>query len=127
MVHVLGGYGVDVMVVYHLHKDSSISEWKINGTHIFGRPNRKITGINGLLEKVVLFDRLERFKRFISFHLHFFWTVVLVPNKFIICFYSFRRFRSYGKWKAHTPKEIFQLTFLRSICTISNQMVFACK
>ena len=44
------------MVVYHLHKDSSISEWKINGTHIFGRPNRKITGINGFLEKVVLFD-----------------------------------------------------------------------
>ena len=41
-----------VLVVYHLHKDSSISEWKINGTHIFGRPNRKITGINGLLEKV---------------------------------------------------------------------------
>ena len=114
-------------VVYHLHKDSSISEWKINGTHIFGRPNRKITGINGLLEKVVLFDRLERFKRFISFHLHFFWIVVLVPNKFIICFYSFRRFRSYSKWKAHTPKEIFQLKFLRSICTISNQMVFACK
>ena len=29
-------------------------------TH-FGRPNRKINGINGLLEKVVLFDRLERF------------------------------------------------------------------
>ncbi len=63
------------MVVYHLHKDSSVSEWKINGTHVFGRPNRKITGINGLLEKVVLFDRLERFKRFISFHLHFFWVV----------------------------------------------------
>ena len=58
---------IEIMVVYHLHKDSSISEWKINGTHIFGRPNRKITGINGLLEKVVLFDRLERFKRFISF------------------------------------------------------------
>ncbi len=48
----------ETMVVYHLHKDSSISEWKINGTHIFGRPNRKITGINGLLEKVVLFDPL---------------------------------------------------------------------
>ena len=109
-----------IWVVYHLHKDSSISEWKINGTHIFGRPNRKITGINGLLEKVVLFDRLERFKRFISFHLHFFWVVVLVPNKFIICCYSFRCFESYGKWKAHTPNEIFQLTFLRSICTISN-------
>ncbi len=52
---------IDSVVVYHLHKDSSISEWKINGTHIFVRPNRKITGINGLLEKVVLFDRLERF------------------------------------------------------------------
>ena len=114
----------DIEVVYHLHKDSSISEWKINGTHIFGRPNRKITGINGLLEKVVLFDRSERFKLFISFHLHFFWAVVLVPNKFIICFYSFRCFRSYGKWKADTPNEIFQLEFLRSICTISNQMVF---
>ncbi len=64
-------------VVYHLHKDSSISEWKIN-EHIFGRPNRKITEINGLLEEVVLFDRLERFKRFISFHLqYFFWVVVL--------------------------------------------------
>ncbi len=36
-----------------LHKDSSISEWKLNGTHIFGRPNRKITGINGLLERAV--------------------------------------------------------------------------
>ena len=117
----------DTLVVYHLHKDSSISEWKINGTHIFGRPNRKITGINGLLEKVVLFDRLEHFKWFISFHLHFFWIEVLVLNKFIICFYSFRRFPSFGKWKAHTPKESFQLKFLRSICTISNQMVFACK
>ena len=116
--------GVENLVVYRLHKDSSISEWKINGTHIFGRPNRKITGINSLLQKVVLFDRLERFKRFISFHLHFFWIVVLVPNKFIICFYSFR---SYGKWKARTPNEIFQLTFLRPICTISNQMVFSCK
>ncbi len=120
--------GYEIQVVYHLHKDSSISEWKVNGTHIFGRPNRKITGItNGLLEKVVLFDRLERFKRFISFHLHFFWVVVLVPNKFIICFYSFRRFRSYGKWKAHTPNEIFKLKFLRSICTISNQMFFSYK
>ena len=118
---------VVIWVVYHLHKDCSISEWKINGTHIFGRPNWNITGINGLLEKVVLFDWLERFKRFISFHLHSFWVVVLVPNKFIICFYSFRCFRSYGKWKAHTPNEIVQLKFLRSICTISNQMVFSCK
>ncbi len=114
-------------VVYHLHKDSSIYEWKINETHIFGRPNRKITGINVLLEKVVFFDRLKRFKRFISFHLHLFWAVVLVPNKFITCFYTFRCFRSYGKWKAHTPNEIFQFKFLRSICTISNQMVFSCK
>ncbi len=78
------GVNMVTRVVYHLHKDSSISEWKINGTHIFGRSNRKITGINGLLEKVVLFDRLGRFKRFISFHLHFFCVVVLVPNRFII-------------------------------------------
>ena len=47
-------------VVYHLHKDSSISEWKINEHINIGRPNRKITEINGLLEEVVLFDRLER-------------------------------------------------------------------
>jgi hypothetical protein len=37
-------------------------------------PKWKITGINDLLEKVVLFDRLERFEGFISFHLHFFWV-----------------------------------------------------
>ena len=48
-------------VVYHLQKDSSISEWKINGTYIFGRPNWKITGINGLLENCVLFDWFHNF------------------------------------------------------------------
>ncbi len=55
-------YQGHIWVVYHLHKYSSIYKWKINGTHIFGRPNRKITGINSLLEKVVLFDQLKHFK-----------------------------------------------------------------
>ena len=50
------------LVVYHLHKDSSISEWKINGTHIFGRPIRKITVINGLLEKVALLRPVGTFQ-----------------------------------------------------------------
>ena len=50
-----------IPVVYHLHRDSGNFGWKINGTLISGPPNRKITGINGLLKKVVLFDRLELF------------------------------------------------------------------
>ena len=75
----------------------------------------------GLLQKVVLFDRLEHFKRFISFHLHFFWVVVLVPNKFIICFYTFR---SYGKWKAYTPNGIFQWTFLRPFAQLLTRWFF---
>ena len=60
------------LVVYHLHGDSGNFGWKINRTLISGPPYRKITGINGLLEKVVLFDRLERFNRSSSFHLHSF-------------------------------------------------------
>ena len=58
----------EILVVYHLHKDSGNFGWKINGTFISGPPNRKIAGINGLLEKVVLFDRLERFNRSSLFH-----------------------------------------------------------
>ena len=71
---------LESLVVYHFQIYSGISKWKINGKRIFGRPNEKIGGINGLLKKVVLFDRLEHFSRFILFHLHFFWVVLLVPG-----------------------------------------------
>jgi hypothetical protein len=42
------------MVVYHLHGNCGDSIRKVNGTSIFRRPNRNISGINGLFEKVVL-------------------------------------------------------------------------
>jgi hypothetical protein len=57
-------------VVYHLHGNSGNSGWNVNGTHIFLQPNWKIAGKNSLLEKVVLFDWLERFNWSTSFHLH---------------------------------------------------------
>ena len=52
------------LVVYHLHRHSGNSGWKINGTLIYCRPNWKMTGINGSLGKAVLFDWLGRFNRF---------------------------------------------------------------
>ena len=63
---------LETLVVYHLHKDSGNFGWKINGTFISGPTKRKIAGINGLLEKVVLSDRLVRSNRSSSFHFHFF-------------------------------------------------------
>ena len=59
------------LVVYHLHGNSGYSIRKVNGTSIFRRPNRKFSGMNGLFEKVVLSYRLERFNRWMLFHLHF--------------------------------------------------------
>ena len=67
-----GPVKIQARVVYHLHKVSGISKWIVNGKRIFGRPNQKITKINGFLKKVDLFDQLERSNRFLSFHLHFF-------------------------------------------------------
>ena len=51
------------MVVYHLHGNSGDSIRKVNGTSIFRLPNRNISGMNGLFEKVVLSYRLESFNR----------------------------------------------------------------
>ena len=45
-----------IVVVYHLHKVSGKSGWKVNGTHMFESFRRKISGSNRTSEKVVLFS-----------------------------------------------------------------------
>jgi hypothetical protein len=55
---------------------------EVNGTHIFGRHNWKITEMNALPEKAVFFDRLERFKRNLFCSIYTF--SVLVPGSLVI-------------------------------------------
>ena len=67
-------------VVYHLHRHSGNSGWKINGVLIYCRPNWKITGINGSPGKVVLFDWLGHFNRFGLVPFTLFLLLVPVPG-----------------------------------------------
>ena len=48
---------LETMGVFHLPRNSGNSGWDVNGTHVFGSFHRKISGINGTSEKVVLFSR----------------------------------------------------------------------
>ena len=48
---------VPIEGVFHLPRNSGNSGWDVNGTHVFGSFNWKISGINGTSGKVVLFSR----------------------------------------------------------------------
>ena len=60
-----------VTVFYGLQLEKKVSGkpgWKVNGTLLFGSIQRKISWRNGTSEKVVLFFRMECFKRKFVFH-----------------------------------------------------------
>ena len=61
---------VETRVVYHLQQLSGNSGWKVNGTRLFGSFQWKISGSNGMSEKVVLFFWTECSKRKFVYHLN---------------------------------------------------------
>jgi hypothetical protein len=114
-------------VVYHLHGNSGDSIWKVNGTSIFRLPNRNFSGMNGLFEKVVLSDRLERFNRQILFHLHlFYFSPVLGSSRFNNWNYSILQCLpvSHSKSKAHIPNGIFYPKFCLPLAQFQTGWVF---
>ena len=54
----IGGFRSKVVsvVVYHLLKVSGKSSWKVNGTHLFGSFQQKISGSNRISEKPIFPD-----------------------------------------------------------------------
>ena len=55
--------------VFHLPRNSGNSGWDVNGTHVFGSFQWKISEINGTSEKVVLFSRWKLSDGKCVFHL----------------------------------------------------------
>ena len=77
--HILGGYsGPVTWVVYHLPQIPGNSCCDVNGKRFFGSSHWKISGTNGISEKVVPLSPSGRSEWKFVYHLQVSWGFVLV-------------------------------------------------